>query len=100
MSNINFERATLQYRETIFTWLSEPHMQEFWDNSQEHKDDILTFMHGRKITSNYFNGVFSYWVGLIDTTPFCFILTGEIHQEDIDDPLWRANISATNFKIF
>ena len=93
--NIHFEKAAFKYEETIFMWLSEPHMQEFWDNSQEHKDDIINFMQGRKVTSNYFNGVFSYWVGSIDSTPFCFILTGAIRQEDTDDPLWRENISTT-----
>jgi hypothetical protein len=46
--NITFKKATLADKETIFSWLAEPHMMEFWDNSQEHKDDILNFMNGRE----------------------------------------------------
>lgn len=38
--NIHFEKANLSHKETIFNWLKEPHVQEFWDNSQEHKDDF------------------------------------------------------------
>lgn len=59
MDGIEFEQATLKHKDIIFQWLAEPHMQEFWDNSQEHKDDILIFMNGRKKASSYFNGIFT-----------------------------------------
>ena len=48
MDKITFEKATTTYEEIIFSWLAEPHVQEFWDNSQEHKDDILNFIQGQK----------------------------------------------------
>ena len=37
---ISFEKASIKHQDMIFKWLAEPHMQEFWDNSQEHKDDL------------------------------------------------------------
>ena len=48
MTKITFEKATDHHRQTIFSWLEEPHVKEFWDNSQEHKDDIINFLDGRK----------------------------------------------------
>ncbi len=97
---ISFEKVTPKYQQVIFNWLAKPHMQEFWDNSQEHKDDIINFINGRKEPSNYFNGLISYWVGISDEQPFCFILTSEIktEQQDITD-LHRANLSKTGHTI-
>jgi RimJ/RimL family protein N-acetyltransferase len=84
-SPIRFEKATLQHQNIIFSWLSEPHMQEFWDNSQEHKDDILNFIHGRK--QHYFYGTAQYWVGYIETHAFCFLLSDQMlkDQDDLSD---------------
>lgn len=91
---IHFEKVSHQHHKIIFEWLAEPHMQEFWDNSQEHKDDIINFMNGRKEPSNYFKAIFNYWIGSVDNQPFCFILTSEMmaDQKDITD-LHRANLS-------
>ena len=78
-NKITFEKATIAYKEIIFSWLAEPHMIEFWDNSQEHKDDILNFIHGRK--QHYFAGTTKYFIGLIDNAPFAFIL-GDLMKAD------------------
>ncbi|AMP91022.2 GNAT family N-acetyltransferase [Legionella pneumophila] len=90
---IHFEKVNHSHQEIIFQWLAEPHMQEFWDNSQEHKDDIINFMDGRVNPSNYFNGVFTYWIGLGDNNPFCFILTAIVNKDDDLPPIWQDNIS-------
>jgi RimJ/RimL family protein N-acetyltransferase len=74
---IRFEKATLAHQATVFAWLDTTHMQEFWDNSPEHRADILIFMDGRPVPSTYFAGIFSYWVGVIDDTPYCLIMTSE-----------------------
>ncbi len=58
--SIHFEPALLPYKDTVFGWLAQPHMVEFWDNSQEHKDDILNFMQGRQEPSSYFEGLRSF----------------------------------------
>ena len=39
--NVHFEKAQPSHIEIIFEWLAEVHMMEFWDNSQEHKDDLV-----------------------------------------------------------
>ena len=68
MNKIIFEKATTAHKEIIFSWLAEPHVHEFWDNTQGHKDDILNFMGGRKEPSNYCDGKYVYWIAGV--TPF------------------------------
>lgn len=81
---ITFERASIQHNDTIFSWLAEPHIIEFWDNSQEHKDDILNFMEGRKEPSSYCDGLYTYWIGFIDNNPYCLVMTlKEKHEYDL-----------------
>lgn len=92
-SLISFKKVSQRYQEIIFQWLTEPHMQEFWDNSPEHKEDILIFINGRVTPSNYFNGIFTYWVGMIDNDPFCFILTAEVDKNEDYPRIWLDNIS-------
>lgn len=45
---IHFEKVTSTHLDTIFSWLAEPHIMEFWDNTPAHKDDIVNFAEGRK----------------------------------------------------
>lgn len=94
--NIEFEKLTHRYQRIIFDWLVEPHMLEFWDNSQEHKDDIIHYINGRKGEAPYFKGIFDYWVGSIDRVPYSFLLTSEMQvtQENISR-LHRAYLSKT-----
>lgn len=93
-NNIVFEKASLNHKDTIFSWLSEPHMMQFWDNTQEHKDDILNFIHGRK--QHYFYGTTKYWVASFDGHPYAFILTDEIKSSEEDLPdLLKENLSKT-----
>lgn len=92
---IKFEKITQQHQDLIFEWLSEPHMQEFWDNSQEHKDDIINFINGRVEPSKYFDGIFTYWIGSVDDQPFCFLLTAEVVPNDETPSIWNAHLSKT-----
>lgn len=91
-NKIRFEKATLAHQDIIFEWLAEPHIKEFWDNSQEHKDDILNFINGQK--QHYFYGTTRYWIGYYDNQPFCFVLSDELlaNQEDLTD-LHRTHLS-------
>lgn len=79
--NIHFKKAAPQHIDIISSWLAEPHIMEFWDNTQAHKDDILNFIHGRK--QHYFYGTTHYWVGYIDDEPCCLVLSDvfEANQE-------------------
>jgi RimJ/RimL family protein N-acetyltransferase len=82
--NITFIKASPEHLPLIMSWLNEPHMIEFWDNSQEHKDDIANFVHGRKQT--YFGGAFTYWIGCLDGTPYALILSEELTKATEDLP--------------
>jgi RimJ/RimL family protein N-acetyltransferase len=97
--NIQFEKATLAHKDIIFEWLNESHMQEFWDNSQEHKDDIINFINGRIEPSHYFDGIFTYWIGLTDNEPFCFILSAPVVLGDNDHQIWKEHLSTTGTTI-
>ncbi|MCC2646791.1 MAG: Acetyltransferase [Rickettsiaceae bacterium] len=88
---IEFEPATFKHVETIFSWLAEPHMIEFWYNSQEHKDDILNFINGRQ--QHYFYGTTKYWIGLIDNIPYSFILSDLLLPDQDLSPLHREYLS-------
>lgn len=96
--DIVFSKANQHNEKIIFQWLSEPHMQEFWDNSQEHKEDIKNFIYRR--TQTYFFGTTQYWVGSVNETPFCFILTDQIlkSQSDLSE-LHRSHLSFTGHTI-
>lgn len=84
-NKIRFKKAAVEHKDIIFQWFEEPHMKEFWDNSQEHRNDILNFMHGKK--QHYFYGTTKYWVGFIDDQPFSFILSDQILpiEEELSD---------------
>lgn len=95
--DIHFERATSQHTDIIFKWLVEPHMMEFWDNTQAHKDDILNFIHGRK--QHYFYGTTCYWVGYIDDEPFCFILSDIFGENQDHSEVHRKYLSESGHTI-
>ena len=78
--NIKFEKLTTDLLDTVFEWLAEPHMIEFWDNTQQHKDDIMNFVYNRPQT--YFAGTTKYWVGIIDDKPYSFILSDILTKGD------------------
>src|SRR5579871_1579214 len=90
---ISFRKADVSLQPIIFSWLEEPHMKEFWDNSLEHKNDILNFIEGRKQT--YFAGSTKYWVGFVDNEPFCFILSDQILSAEKElHEIYRKYLSA------
>lgn len=94
--NISFTKASIEHREAVLKWLLEPHVQEFWDNSPEHRDDIIIFMEGRKQPSPYWDGMFDYWIGLVDGEPYCLLMTSEIFPDESTLPaVWKSYLSQT-----
>ncbi|WP_028389653.1 GNAT family N-acetyltransferase [Legionella fairfieldensis] len=81
---IRFENLSLQHIDIVFGWLAEPFVQEFWDNTQSHKDDILNFVNGRKEPSNYCDGKYIYWIASCEGHPFAMLMT---IQETVEDHL-------------
>lgn len=93
MNQIKFTKANVNHKDIIFSWLEEPHVKEFWDSSQAHKDDIVNFIGGRKSLSSYFDGIFTYWVGSLHDQFYCLILTAEVVEHYSPSKLWRDNVS-------
>jgi RimJ/RimL family protein N-acetyltransferase len=92
---IHFKKASPQNKDAIFSWLDTPHMKEFWDNSDEHKIDIQVFMNGRKEPSDYFGGIFTYWLGFFDEEPFCILMTAIVLDVPETANVWREHLSKT-----
>lgn len=81
---IHFEQVTKAHLKTLFNWLAEPHVMEFWDNTQAHKDDIINFTEGRKSPSTYAEGLYVYWIASLENEPFAMLMTiQEKHEYDI-----------------
>ncbi|MBA4749459.1 MAG: GNAT family N-acetyltransferase [Alphaproteobacteria bacterium] len=67
-------------------------MKAVWDNSPAHKQDIVTFMQGRKEPSSYLNGVLTYWVGSHLDVPFSFLITAPLTQDDTIPDVWKHHL--------
>jgi RimJ/RimL family protein N-acetyltransferase len=84
--SINFEKVKSKHLDIIFGWLAESFVQEVWDNTQAHKDDILNFVNGRRESSNYCDGKYVYWIASCDGNPFAMLMTiQETAADQIDD---------------
>lgn len=92
---MHFEKANKCHLDTIFRWLAEPFVQEFWDNTQGHKDDILNFVDGRKEPSDYCDGKYVYWIAIYDRHPFAMLMTIQEAAEDHIDDIKLRHLSKT-----
>ncbi|MFO1257528.1 MAG: GNAT family N-acetyltransferase [Gammaproteobacteria bacterium] len=92
---IKFEKVTAAHVDTIFKWLAEPFVREFWDNTQGHKDDVLNFVNGRKKHSNYCDGKYVYWIASCDAHPFAMLMTIHETAEDHIDDIKLNHLSKT-----
>lgn len=82
--NIQFEKASQAHTDTIFSWLKQDFVKEFWDNTQAHKDDIINFIEGRKTPSTYAEGRYIYWIASFNDEPFAMLMSiQEMHKDDL-----------------
>lgn len=95
LSSIIFKEVTKDHKIMIMNWLNQPHVQEFWDNSPEHREDIDHFINGRPGASNYFDGLMSYWIGLIEEEPFCLVMTSTLSPEEELPKIYIEALSKT-----
>jgi len=93
--NITFRKIIKDDIPTIFRWLSEPFIQEFWDNTQGHRDDIINFTEGRKTPSTYVDGKYVYWIAQDRGHPFALIMTIQETSDDDINEVKLANLSKT-----
>ena len=94
---ITFQKAMTSHLDTIWRWLQEPHVMEFWDNTQGHKDDIINFVNGRKTPSSYCDGLYSYWIGYMDETPYCMVMTIQEKPEYDMHPIQKEHLSKAGY---
>ena len=94
---LTFQKASKEHTNTIFTWLQESHIQEFWDNSQAHKEDILKFVEGRKQLSSYCDGKFVYWIVFQNQIPYGMIMTIQETLKDNIEALKRLPVQTMDF---
>ncbi|NDD59574.1 MAG: GNAT family N-acetyltransferase, partial [Chlamydiae bacterium] len=93
--NIFFKKVGLQHVAIIFSWLTQPHLQEFWDTTQPHKDDILIFANGRQSPSSYEDGLYSYFIAYADDQPYALLMMLK-EKEEYDLPaIKKAHLSKT-----
>ncbi|CEG58267.1 TPA: acetyltransferase [Legionella pneumophila] len=93
--NLQFKKVNANDIDTIFAWLAEPNVQEFWDNTQGHKDDILNFIDGRITPSSYADGKYVYWIAIAHGHPFAMLMTIQETPEDHIDDIKLMHLSKT-----
>lgn len=92
---ISFQQLDALHEKLVFAWLAEPHIREFWDNTQAHKDDIINFVNGRKAVLLYCEGKYIYWLAYYDEQPYAMLMTiQETDQDDIGE-LKQSYLSQT-----
>lgn len=97
MDEITFKKISSSDKEIIFSWLAEPHVQEFWDNTQGHRDDILNFISGRETPSSYCDGKYVYWIAFADGEPYAMLMTIQETEEDDIGELKLSHLSKTGY---
>ncbi len=50
-------------------------------------------MDGRTQPSPYWDGIFTYWIGSLNGTPYCFLLTSYLEEDRELPDLWRKHLS-------
>ncbi len=93
--NIHFEKAKINHVDIIFSWLAEPFVQEYWDNTQAHKDDIINFVNGRVEPSSYCDGKYVYWIASREGHPYAMLMTIQETPEDPIDEIKLIHLSKT-----
>jgi aminoglycoside 6'-N-acetyltransferase len=51
------------------------HVQEFWDNSPEMWQNVISYLNGNKI-------LYDYWIGLFENISYCLIITSDANDDD------------------
>lgn len=92
---LSFRPAHLRDKNTLFSWLQEPHVTEFWDSSQAHKDDILNFMRGRITPSDYCDGNFVYYIAEDKGVPYALMMIIPTTHDDPIDAIKKEYLSNT-----
>ncbi len=83
---IKFRLAQPLEQAMLLGWFDEPHIKEFWDNSESNRKNLTDYLSGHK-------NLFDYWIGSIDQNPYCMIMTSD--AKDGNPPLLKPYLSST-----
>lgn len=70
LPKVTFTPTTATDQALLLRWLDKPHVREFWDNSEAHRQNMLNFLQGAKDQLDYYIG---YW----NETPYALLLTSD-----------------------
>lgn len=76
---ITFRKAVISDLELLKRWFQKPHVQEFWDNSPEMWQNVISYLNGNKV-------LYDYWIGSFEDRPFCLIITSDASESDPNAP--------------
>lgn len=93
--NISFKKVGLEQVAIILSWLTQPHVQEFWDTTQAHKDDIVLFAQGRPSPSSYCDGLYNYYIGYVDEQPHALVMFIKEKEEYDIEEIKKQHLSKT-----
>ena len=72
---ITFRKAGPADRDLLLSWLGEPHVRAFWDNSEDGHVNLLGYLEGVK-------ELYDYWIGALDGTRFCLVMTSDAREDE------------------
>jgi RimJ/RimL family protein N-acetyltransferase len=75
MKNLDYKKITFRKAQKfdeklLKIWFNKPHVQEFWDNSPEMWQNVISYLNGNKI-------LYDYWIGSFENMPYCLIITSD-----------------------
>jgi predicted acetyltransferase/RimJ/RimL family protein N-acetyltransferase len=74
IQDLTFEKATLLHQELLLKWHKETHVQDFWDTSENHIQNMLNYLKGQK-------NLFDFWIGFHKDIPFALIMTSNVTED-------------------
>ena len=70
---IKYRQAAASDRQKLYDWFHAPHAQAYWDTSDEMWQNVENYLNGAK-------EIFDYWIGELDSHPFCLVITSDAHD--------------------
>lgn len=79
MGDINFRFANQSDQELILDWHQKSHVRKFWDNSETQRNNVKSFLAGKK-------ELYDYWLALLEDVPYALLMTSD--AKDTPPDFW------------
>lgn len=76
---ISFRKAIKSDEKLLKDWFNKSHVKEFWDNSDEMWQNVVSYLNENKV-------LYDYSIGLFENTPYCLIITSDALENDPNAP--------------